>query len=997
MNPDDVSRLRTALADRYVLEGEVGRGGMAVVFRAHDLRHDRAVAVKVLPPHIVRALGPDRFLREIKLTAALHHPHILPLYDSGRVGGDEEGGGDGLLYYVMPYVEGESLRDRLNREPRLPLDDACTIAREVADGLASAHRHGVVHRDIKPENILLVEGHAVIADFGVARAVVESADERLTATGLVIGTPVYMSPEQIRGVPDIDGRADLYALACVVYETLTGEPPFSGPTVEAAIARRFTDAARPIATFRPDVPEHVERAIRRGLAEAPEHRFATTTDFAAALGAPGWTTPAAGFDPRALLRLGRNPRIAVPVAVLALALTAMAVIPLRQRAGRARAAALLPEIERLADAGAYDEAYDLAVRAEDALGRDTTLTRLMARVADHVTISSAPTGAAIWLRRFAPAAERAPDSVLVGETPIQELRVARGDYRVTAHKPRFATVERVASSAENRIVIDRSPAIRLDLRLHPADSVPARMVFIPGGSYAVTGPDAPTGLTAELDAFFLDRYEVTNAEYAAFIRAGGYQTAAYWTALVEAGVPATRRDQLRDRTGMPAPRDWTGQTFPPAENDHPVSGVTWYEAAAYCASVGKRLPTLFEWDKAARDGQRSPHGVLMPWGYSPTATTEHRASLGTGRAVPVDRYPFGISPWGVYAMAGNVKEWLANPMADGYVVTGGSWEDPVYVYSELGALAPLAAAPTVGFRCARTAGDEGGDQGAARIVADQETPVYRPVDPATFRTLLGHYRYDRRPLDPVEVETFESADWIRTLVRYVATDGDTAAAYLYLPHHAAPPYQTILYVASSGSFVNPVWMEVEWILSPVIRSGRAVFAVILKGMVGRERPPGWTPPDPPSVAFRDLMVLHATEMRRGIDYLETRDDIDRERLAYAGMSFGAGSRLVFAAVDDRFRAVVFIGGGIDERVQPTLPEAANFNFAPYIRPPKLLINGTNDEEHPWATRGLPLWNLLREPKELVLVEGAGHIPPLEARVPAINDFLNRILGTVGGR
>ncbi|HEV8510238.1 MAG TPA: serine/threonine-protein kinase, partial [Gemmatimonadales bacterium] len=231
-------RLAAALSGRYTIERELGEGGMAVVYRARDLKHDRLVAIKVFKPELALALGPDRFLREIKLTAQLSHPHILPLLDSGEA--------DGLLYYVMPYVEGESLRHRLERARPVPLDEALRITREVADGLESAHRRGVIHRDIKPENILLEEGHAVIADFGIARAVAESADERLTATGIAVGTPEYMSPEQMLGgrAGPIDARTDVYALACVLHELLTGEPP-----------RRSVVA--------PVLPEGVNRAVRR--------------------------------------------------------------------------------------------------------------------------------------------------------------------------------------------------------------------------------------------------------------------------------------------------------------------------------------------------------------------------------------------------------------------------------------------------------------------------------------------------------------------------------------------------------------------------------------------------------------------------------------------------------------------------------------------------------------------------------------------------------------
>ncbi|UCD25107.1 MAG: hypothetical protein JSW51_04060, partial [Gemmatimonadota bacterium] len=346
-------------------------------------------------------------------------------------------------------------------------------------------------------------------------------------------------------------------------------------------------------------------------------------------------------------------------------------------------------------------------------------------------------------------------------------------------------------------------------------------------------------------------------------------------------------------------------------------------------------------------------------------------------------------------MAGNVKEWLANPVGDGFAVAGGSWQDPAYLFSELGSLPGTTATPALGFRCARTAVSTMGNQGADALTLEVETPVYSAVDAVTFETLLSYYRYDRQPANARVVQTVETEDWSRERLWLEGVGGDPILAYLYLPKRAAPPMQTLVYVASASAFFSePVWQQAEEVLGPHIKAGRAVFTVTLEGMVERAWPADFVPPPSNSVRFRDQMVKHATELRLGIDYLETRDEIDMERLAYVGLSLGAGSRLPFAAVDERFRAVVLIGAGIDERMHPTLPEAANFNFAPYIMPPKLMINGRQDEEHPWSTRALPLWNLLREPKELVLLDGAGHHPPVELRVSPTNAFLDKTLGPV---
>jgi serine/threonine-protein kinase len=275
------SALADALRDRYTIERELGRGGWATVYLAQDLRHDRPVALKVLRPDLAVALGPSRFLREIAIAGRLTHPHILPLYDSGRVPLSTSQGES--LYFVMPFVEGETLRQRLKREHQLPLADALAITRQVADALAFAHAHNVMHRDIKPENILLDATQAYVADFGTARAIVVAAGDTLSSPGLAVGTPAYMSPEQASGSDDLDGRSDEYGLACVLYEMLTGEPPHTGNTAQVILARHQMDTPRSIRVLRPSLPEEVEHVIFKALAKVPADRYSTVSEFAGAL------------------------------------------------------------------------------------------------------------------------------------------------------------------------------------------------------------------------------------------------------------------------------------------------------------------------------------------------------------------------------------------------------------------------------------------------------------------------------------------------------------------------------------------------------------------------------------------------------------------------------------------------------------------------------------------------------------------------------------------
>jgi len=307
--------LAAALADRYRIERVLGSGGMATVYLARDLKHQRAVAIKVLKPRVAEILGSQRFLREIEITAGLHHPHIVAVHDSGEA--------DGKPFYVMPWVEGESLRERLRREKQLPVDEAVALAREVASALSYAHARGIVHRDIKPENILLVDGHALVADFGIARAVVQAGGDRLTETGLMLGTPVYMSPEQAAGEAELDERTDIYALACVLHEVLAGEPPFTGATAQVVMARHLADEVPRVRRTREQVPPHVEAAIVRALAKLKADRFRNARQFADALAGPqAETTPRldAGPGSRRTAAERRGNRAILVVAALAVLL-----------------------------------------------------------------------------------------------------------------------------------------------------------------------------------------------------------------------------------------------------------------------------------------------------------------------------------------------------------------------------------------------------------------------------------------------------------------------------------------------------------------------------------------------------------------------------------------------------------------------------------------------------------------------------------------------------
>ncbi len=436
-----VQRLRTALADRYRIERELGQGGMATVYLAHDVRHDRKVALKVLRPELSAILGADRFLAEIKTTANLQHPHILGLFDSGEA--------DGLVFYVMPYVEGESLRDRIRREHQLPVDDAVRIAREVADALDYAHRHHVIHRDIKPENILLHDGRALVADFGIALAVSRSdGGERMTETGMSLGTPHYMSPEQAMGEREITARSDVYGLGCVLYEMLAGEPPFTGPTAPAIIARVMTEEPRRLTMQRKTIPPHIEAAVTTALAKLPADRFQTAAQFGVALSRPGVSGPSTSAAPAqragaasSLHRVRTLTPWAAPIVALALGLFTGTLLVARGAPARVVrmsitlpteappvAIRLSPDGETLAYISGQGDRLAIFVRRLDEL-----LPRRLAGTDDAFTISFSPDGQ--WIvflvgtqARKVPVTGGAPVSIPVqGAAPLTTIEWAGSD------------------------------------------------------------------------------------------------------------------------------------------------------------------------------------------------------------------------------------------------------------------------------------------------------------------------------------------------------------------------------------------------------------------------------------------------------------------------------------------------------------------------------------------------------------------------------------------
>ena len=949
---DDRERLTAALHDRYRLNRQLGVGGMATVYLAEDLKHHRSVAVKVLRPELASALGPDRFLREIEIAAALNHPHIVPLFDSGEAAG--------FLYYVMPQVEGETLRDRANRQRRLPVREALLIVRQVAEALDHAHRHGVLHRDVKPENILLHEDQALLSDFGIAMAASRAATDRLTGTGLAIGTPDYMSPEQATGRREIDARSDLYSLGCVLYEILAGRLPFAQP---------FAASPEPLPslrTTRPDVPADLEAVVRRCLQPLPDGRYNSARDLIGDLQACQISLATRSVALSALLT---RPTVAVPLVILAATAVATGVW-LWRRESRVRWArnTALPEAARLIEQGKNFPALRLLRRLEAITPADPVLRSLLMESTMLVTVQSTPPGAEVVVRDIFDQAD-AWDSL--GRTPLNDLRLPAATLLWRLSLDGFQTMERLRWY--------RRRSIQFSMR--PAAESPADMVYVPGGRYDLVF----TPRSGQFEGYWIDRYEVTNRQFKQFVDSGGYERRQYWTQALEDGprpnVLGGFQTAFKDRTGRTGPATWELGTYADGQAEYPVGGVSWYEAAAYCAAMGKTLPTIFHWYNAADVDQTAQFATLSNFARAAPAPVGNPQSVGGN---------------GTYDMAGNVKEWVQNGAGPGLrYILGGGWTEPSYQFHNQDAQPTSGRQPTYGFRCAKYGGPLSADLVAPVIGPARDYRRQAPVGNELFTTLRSLYAYDDIPLEARVDSVDDSAEyWRLERVSLLAAYGnERVPALLYLPKNARPPFHTIIYFPGSGAYVarfpfGEAEGQREWFLF-LVRSGRAVLVPVYKGSFDRYVGPLGQPH-----VWRDIMVAGSKDLSRAIDYLQTRPDIDTGRLAYYGLSLGAGAGPIMTVIESRFKASILVGGGLRSVQVP--PEAEPINFLPRVRVPTLMINGREDFVYPRDGQ-VGMFSMLGTPAEHKKhrVFESGHIPyQWQEVVGEVLDWLDRYLGPV---
>ncbi|MGI8784118.1 MAG: protein kinase domain-containing protein [Acidobacteriota bacterium] len=947
----------------YEIVEHVGAGGMGEVYRALDTRLQRAVAVKVLRSDL--SVDPEhrqRFEREARVVSSLNHPNICTLHDVGQSGQVD--------YLVMEYLEGQTLAQRLTAG-RLDLATALRYSLQIAGALAAAHSGGLVHRDIKPGNVFVTSSDQVkVLDFGLAKlAVSEVADFSPTVTaafrterGAVLGTVAYMSPEQAEGKP-VDARSDIFSFGTVLYEMLAGQSPFARDTQMSTVAAILRDEPVAVSSLRPDFPVELERVLRRCLEKKPGNRYPSGADLQADLTAAERKAEGRASGAQGLLR---RPWVAGLTALLLLAAAASAGWLWWRFSRESHVRSELVELERLLESDRPVEAFQVARRIEGRVPADPQLQRLRRNFMFGASMKTDPPGADIHFKQYT-----APEQewVQVGKSPIENQHIPFGYFRWKFSRDGFQTVE-VAAGGPMPLLI----------KLDPKERIPPGMVRALGGTIRLNG--APP---LALEDFWIDRLEVTNRQFQEFVSQGGYRKRQYWKhEFLKKGQRLTWEQAMevfRDSTGRPGPAGWELGSYPEGRVDFPVGGVSWFEAAAYAEFAGKSLPTAYHWKHATASGLFSD--ILQ-------------ASNFNGQGPALAGSYSGLGRYGTSDMAGNVREWCSTAVRDRRYLLGGAWSDPSYRFTDTDGEFPFERSELNGFRCVRyTTPLSAALEAPVEPVITRDYLREKPVGDDVYRIYAGLYSYDRRPLEAkVEAVDDNSSHWRHEKVTYGAAYGnERVIAHIFLPRNARPPYQTVVHFPpGSARFLQSSDEQLTMRqLVFLIRSGRAVVFPIYKGMYERRE----NPEPRGDAAVRDRMIQCAKDLGRTVDYLETRPDVDKGKLAYFGVSWGAGWGPVMTAIEKRFKASVLLAGGLDS--YKWLPEADPFNFCPRATTPVLMVNGRFDFDYPLETSQLPMFRQLGAPekdKRHVLFE-SGHVPPrMQDVVREILDWYDKYLGPV---
>lgn len=997
----------------YKILDKLGEGGMGIVYKAEDTKLKREVAIKFLPHSItVNEKDKLRLKTEAQIAAGLNHPNIATVFAIEDFGDD--------TFIVMEYVQGRELKELIKNSPnkKIRQSDFLNYAIQISEGLNTAHKKGIIHRDIKSTNIMLAEdGRIRIMDFGLAHI---QGDPLITKKGSTPGTTAYMSPEQLRG-EEADFRSDIWSLGIVLFEMLTGIPPFQGNFDQAIVYSILHEKPKSIKKLNPDVTDEIEQIVMQCLEKDRKKRIQSAEELLNRLKAIKGETSVSGIHKYGLSRVRFSKAgLTLALVIASVFIFLVVTLPIRKILSSDNLQEVDFKLQQLVNNEQYYEASQLAEEHRSVLENDSLFKELSLIIYDTLSVSSEPSGAKVYMIRYRPGhSDLNTKGELIGETPIKNFRVVRGDYLLTIEKTgersstsenqysvpfekvEYAPAQRIASSYP---IMKEFPVpvrgIQINLKLIEKDKLPEDIVFVSGGNHKLVSSSIDFHKPVRLNDFYIDKYEVGNANYKKFISAGGYLNKKYWKyRFVKDGKEISWEDAMKlfvDRTNLPGPRSWINQNYPNGKEKYPVTDISWYEAAAYAEFLGKSLPTVYQWERAARNGVPNYHSVSMPWGWIyPLTNISDRTNFNSNGPEPVDKYKFGISYYGCYNVAGNVSEWCFNKSNDEFTYADGSYADSNYVFGTFKGAGGFYTSPTLGFRCVKNPDETNLDQGGMNLYLSPQIPVYHPVNDLKFKSIKKLFDYKKISFNPRVILTEENNNWIKQKISFDSPFSDKIIGYLFLPKNVAKPYQCILWNPHSG--VYKYGFSADWaaekLFSENIIYGRALFVLVPKGSPERKWELGEDNPDLSNPLFRDHVIRWVIEIRIALDYLASRSDIDLDKIAYITTANDYDGYIV-PGMDNRFKCNILISNGIHQEDQKILPEEINpVNFLPRYKGITYIMNGKYDEVVYYSDSVLPAFNLLPEPKKIAALNTA-HVPPLAMRVPLINKWLDESLGPI---